>query len=156
KTVNDSLGHFYGDELLRAIAERLRSAVRAEDTVSRLGGDEFVVLLRQVRHAEDALTVARKIVEVVSIPVQTQGQEMCITPSVGISLFPEHGATAQALITNADAAMYHVKKSGRNGYQLFDPQMSTFFPDRLSLENDLRKALERRELELHFQPQVDV
>jgi EAL domain-containing protein (putative c-di-GMP-specific phosphodiesterase class I) len=88
--------------------------------------------------------------------VQAQGQEVCVTSSVGVSFFPEHGGTAQALITNADAAMYHVKKSGRNGFQLFDPQMSTFFPDRLALENDLRKALERHELELFYQPKVDV
>ena len=156
KTVNDSLGHFYGDELLRAVAERLRSAVRAEDTVSRLGGDEFVVLLRHVQSEHDAVLVARKIVDVLGTPVQAQGQEVCVTSSVGVSFFPEHGGTAQALITNADAAMYHVKKSGRNGFQLFDPQMSTFFPDRLALENDLRKALERHELELFYQPKVDV
>jgi len=156
KTVNDSLGHFVGDELLRAIAERLRSTIRSGDTVSRLGGDEFVVLLREVMEHGDALAVAGKIVEMVSVPVQIQGREFCVTPSVGVSIFPEHGASTQALITNADAAMYHVKKSGRNGFQLFTPQMTTFFPDRLALENDLRKALDRRELELHYQPKVDV
>jgi diguanylate cyclase len=156
KSVNDSLGHFVGDELLRAIAERLRSAIRAEDTVSRLGGDEFVLLLRHVDREEDAALVGRKIIELVGAPIEVNGHELSVTVSIGASLFPEHGANAQALVTNADAAMYHVKKSGRNGFQLFSASMSTFFPDRLALENDLRKALDRRELELHYQPKFDV
>jgi diguanylate cyclase (GGDEF)-like protein len=156
KTVNDSLGHFVGDELLRAIAERLRSTIRSEDTVSRLGGDEFVVLLRQIQDEADVMAVASKIVETVSVPVLIQGREFCVTPSIGVTFYPDHGTTAQALITNADAAMYHVKKSGRNGFQLFTPQMTTFFPDRLALDNDLRKAIDRRELELHYQPKVNL
>jgi diguanylate cyclase (GGDEF)-like protein len=156
KSVNDSLGHFVGDELLRSVAERLRGAVRADDTAARLGGDEFVILLRSVEQPGDAATVAAKVIETVSAPVMVQGHEFAITPSVGIAVFPEHGTSAQMLITNADAAMYHVKKSGRNAFQFFDPQMSTFFPDRLALENDLRKALERHELELFYQPKVDV
>ena len=156
KSVNDSLGHFVGDELLRAVADRLRAAIRAEDTVSRLGGDEFVVLLRQIERDEDALIVGRKIIELLGTPMEVQGQELSVSASVGASLFPEHGASAQILITNADAAMYHVKKSGRNGLQIFSPSMSTFFPDRLALENDLRKAIDRRQLQLHYQPKVDV
>jgi diguanylate cyclase len=156
KVMNDSFGHFVGDELLRAVAGRLRAAMREEDTVSRLGGDEFVVLLRHVQDGADAAMVARKLVELVSAPLRLEGHELSVTPSVGIALFPDHGGTAQALITNADAAMYQVKKSGRNGFQLFTPEMSTFFPDRLALERDLRKALERRELELYYQPKVDV
>jgi diguanylate cyclase (GGDEF)-like protein len=156
KAVNDSLGHFVGDELLRAVADRLCAAIRSEDTVSRLGGDEFVVLLRSVQHEQDVAMVGRKIVEVLNAPVQAQGHELCVTASVGATLFPQHGSNPQALITNADAAMYHVKKSGRNGFQLFRADMSTFFPDRLALENDLRKALERREFELHYQPKIDV
>ena len=156
KSVNDSLGHFVGDELLRSMAERLRGAMRGEDTVSRLGGDEFVVLLRQIEQDADAATVGRKIVEIAGAPFHINGQELSVTVSVGAALFPDHGATAQMLITNADAAMYHVKKSGRNAVQVFSPSMSTFFPDRLALENDLRHALERRELELHYQPKVDV
>jgi diguanylate cyclase (GGDEF)-like protein len=156
KSVNDSLGHFVGDELLRAMGERLRAAMRAEDTVSRLGGDEFVVLLRQVERDEDVAVVARKIIEVAGLPFPINGQELSVTASIGAAIFPEHGATAQMLISNADAAMYHVKKSGRNALQLFSPSMSTFFPDRLALENDLRHALDRRELELHYQPKVDV
>ncbi|HUQ24173.1 MAG TPA: EAL domain-containing protein [Burkholderiales bacterium] len=156
KSVNDSLGHFVGDELLRATAERLRAAMRGEDTVSRLGGDEFVVLLRQIERDEDAAGVGRKILELLGAPFPINGQELSVTASIGAAIFPDHGAAAQMLITNADAAMYHVKKSGRNAVQVFSPSMSTFFPDRLALENDLRHALERRELELHYQPKVDV
>jgi len=156
KSVNDSLGHFVGDELLRTIAERLHGAVRAEDTVSRLGGDEFVVLLRQVEGDDDVAGVARKIADLVGAAVQVERRELSVTASIGAAIFPEHGANTQTLITNADAAMYHVKKSGRNGFQIFRPTMSTFFPDRLALEHDLRKALERREFELHYQPKVGV
>ncbi|HEY2338370.1 MAG TPA: EAL domain-containing protein [Burkholderiales bacterium] len=156
KAVNDSLGHFVGDELLRAVAERLRTAIRAEDTVSRLGGDEFVVLLRSVQDEADVTVVARKIVELLDAPLQAQGNDLRVTASVGATIFPDHGSSAQTLISNADAAMYHVKKSGRNSFQLFRPDMSTFFPDRLAMENDLRKAIERRELELHYQPKIDV
>jgi diguanylate cyclase (GGDEF)-like protein len=156
KTVNDSLGHFVGDELLRAVAERLRSAVREEDTVARLGGDEFVILLRGVAHADDAVQVAKKIIEVVSQPVRSHGHEMHVTCSVGVSLYPHHGESAEALITSADVAMYHVKKARRNDFELFTAEMKLFFPRRLALENELRKALERKQFVLHYQPQVDV
>jgi len=156
KSVNDSLGHLYGDELLRSVADRLRSAMRAEDTVSRLGGDEFVVLLRDVTHEAHADVVAQKVVDAVSATVLIHGRELCVTPSVGVALFPDHGASAQALISAADAAMYHVKKSGRNAFRRFSAELSTFFPDRLMLENDLRKALDRGELELYYQPKFDV
>ena len=156
KSVNDSLGHLYGDELLRAVADRLRLAMRSEDTVSRLGGDEFVVLVRQLARYEDAELVARKLVETVGAPVTIHGRELSITPSIGVAIHPEHGATVHALITNADAAMYHVKKAGRNGVRVFAPDMSTFFPDRLAMENDLRKALDRHEMELHYQPKFNL
>src|SRR5260221_4617597 len=156
KTVNDSLGHFVGDELLRAVAERLRSSVRLEDTVSRLGGDEFVILLRNVGQADDAAQVARKIIEVVSLPIRAHGHEMHVTCSLGISLYPHHGESAETLITSADVAMYHVKKSRRNDFEFFTAEMKSFFPKRLALENELRKALELGQFVLHYQPQVDV
>ncbi|MGZ5037512.1 MAG: putative bifunctional diguanylate cyclase/phosphodiesterase [Usitatibacter sp.] len=156
KTLNDSLGHFAGDTVLRTVAERLRAAVRHEDTVSRLGGDEFVVLLRHVVRAEDAGEVAQKIIEAVSRPIILDSQELRVGSSVGISVFPDHGDVSQRLIANADAAMYHVKKSGRASFAYFTPEMSTFFPKRLELENELRAALENNQLMLHYQPKVDM
>jgi diguanylate cyclase (GGDEF)-like protein len=156
KTVNDSLGRPAGDHLLRAAAERLRSIVRMEDTVSRVGGDEFAILLRNVARPEDALAVAHKVIHELSAPLRVQGHELRIAPSVGVALYPLHGDSADALISRADAAMHHAKKNGRNEALLFTPDMSTCFPERLALESDLRDAVERHELELHYQPKVDV
>jgi diguanylate cyclase (GGDEF)-like protein len=156
KTVNDSLGRSAGDHLLRTAAERLRTIVRLEDTVSRVGSDEFVILLRNIAKSEDALGVARKVIEELSGPVRVQGHELRLAPSVGVSVYPLHGDNAETLITSADAAMFHVKSSGRNAARLFAPEMSTYFPERLALENDLRDAVARKELELHYQPKGDV
>jgi diguanylate cyclase len=156
KMVNDSLGHFVGDELLRGVASRLHALVRAEDTVSRMGGDEFVLLLREVEGTPDALDVASKALAGLREPFRVHQQELYVTPSIGIAVYPEHGNTAQMLITRADAAMYNVKKGGRNDVRVFATEMSTFFPERLMLENDLRRALERHEFELHYQPKVEL
>ena len=156
KTLNDSLGHFAGDTVLRTVAERLRASVRAEDTVARLGGDEFVVLLRRVGHPADAVEVARKIMESVSRPVLLDEHELRIGSSIGISAFPDHGDSPMRLVANADAAMYHVKKTGRANVAVFTAEMGTFFPQRLALETELRAALERNELVLHYQPKVDM
>jgi diguanylate cyclase (GGDEF)-like protein len=156
KTVNDSLGHFVGDELLRAVAARLETLVRGEDTVSRLGGDEFVILLAEIANAANAAAVAGKILEGLGRAFRVHTHELFITPSIGVSLFPSHGQNAQTLLTNADAAMYSAKKQGRNNVQIFAADMNTSFPERLKLETDLRRALERREFELHYQPMVDM
>jgi diguanylate cyclase (GGDEF)-like protein len=156
KVVNDSLGHFVGDELLRGVASRLQGLVRGEDTVSRLGGDEFVMLLREIDGDEDALEVAAKALAALREPFRVHQQELYVTPSIGISVYPAHGNTAQMLITRADAAMYNVKKAGRDGVRVFAPEMSTFFPERLMIENELRRALERSEFELHYQPEVEL
>jgi len=156
KTLNDSLGHFAGDTVLRTVAERLRSSVRLEDTVARLGGDEFVVLLRRVARPGDAREVARKIMEAVSRPFALDEHELRIGSSIGISVFPHHGDDPARLLANADAAMYHVKKSGRANFAFFTPEMASFFPERLALETDLRAALEKDELVLHYQPKVDM
>jgi diguanylate cyclase len=156
KTVNDSLGHYVGDELLRAVAARLEKLIRVEDTVARLGGDEFVVLLREIRNAENASVVAGKMLEGLGQTFRVHGHELFITPSIGISIFPAHGTSAQELLTSADAAMYSAKKLGRNNVQIFAPEMQTSFPERLKLETDLRQALTRREFELHYQPKVDL
>ena len=156
KAVNDSFGHASGDELLCKAAERLRSVVRMEDTVCRLGGDEFVILLRNVGQCDDALAVARKVIQALSAPVSVRGHEVRVTPSVGASVYPLHGESAEALIANAEAALYQVKKNGRNDVRLFAPEMKSAFPERLALECDLRDAIGRQELELHYQPKVDV
>jgi diguanylate cyclase (GGDEF)-like protein len=156
KTLNDSLGHFAGDTVLRTVAERLRAAVRLEDTVSRLGGDEFVVLLRHVARVEDAGDVARKIIESVARHIVLDDHELRIGASVGISIFPDHGAESDRLIANADSAMYHVKKTGRSNLAYFAPQMSTYFPKRLALENELRAGIEKKQFVLHYQPKVDM
>ena len=156
KTVNDSLGHFVGDELLKGVASRLESLVRREDTVSRLGGDEFVILLTEIANPEDAEEVANKILAGLGQPFRIHTHELIITPSIGVSLFPLHGQSAQTLLTNADAAMYSAKKQGRNNVQVFSAHMKTSFPERLKLETDLRRALERGEFQLHYQPMVDM
>ena len=155
KTLNDSLGHYAGDTVLRNVAERLRSTIRAEDTVSRLGGDEFVVLLRHIGQPGEAAEVAAKLMEAVARPMRLNEHELRIACSIGIAIFPEDGDAWDRLISNADAAMYHVKKSGRSSFAFFTPEMSTFFPRRLKLENELRAALEREEFVLHYQPKVD-
>ncbi len=156
KTLNDSLGHFAGDTVLRTVAERLRSTVRLEDTVSRLGGDEFVVLLKHIAHTDDAADVARKIIATLLRPILLEENELRIGSSIGIGVYPEHGDNSARLIANADAAMYHVKKSGRSSFAFFKPEMSTFFPKRLALENELRAALEKDQFVLHYQPKVDM
>ncbi len=156
KTLNDSLGHFAGDTVLRAVAERLRSTVRLEDTVSRLGGDEFVVLLKHISRQDDAAEVARKIIDTLARPIILDKHELRIGSSVGISVFPDHGEDSSRLIANADAAMYHVKKSGRSNFSFFAKEMSTYFPKRLALENELRAAIEKHQFVLHYQPQVEM
>jgi diguanylate cyclase (GGDEF)-like protein len=156
KTLNDSLGHYAGDHVLRTVAERLRGAVRQEDTVSRLGGDEFVVLLRHLAHVDDAANLARKIMDELSRPIALEEQELRIGSSIGISLFPEHGENAVRLLANADTAMYHVKKAGRSSFACFTKEMGTFFPKRLVLETELRAAIENRQLTLNYQPKVDM
>ncbi len=156
KFVNDTLGHSLGDELLRVIATRLRSVLREGDTIARMGGDEFTVLLMDMTKADDAATIAQKLLETVAEPVRIEGQELYVTTSIGIALYPTDGETAEALLQSADGAMYRAKESGRNSYQLCTPAMNTRAAERLSIETALRRALERDELVLHFQPQVRV
>jgi diguanylate cyclase (GGDEF)-like protein/PAS domain S-box-containing protein len=152
KDVNDTLGHSLGDELLKAIAARLRGALRGEDSIARMGGDEFTLLLGNLKTPDDAAKIAQKILEVIAQPMRIDGNEIFITTSVGIALFPNDGDTAEALLKNADHAMYRAKDSGRNSYQLFTAAMNTHAMERLSVENSLRHALERGELSLHYQP----
>jgi diguanylate cyclase (GGDEF)-like protein/PAS domain S-box-containing protein len=156
KTINDSLGHLVGDRLLQEIAGRLTGAVRAGDTVARLGGDEFVVVLQNVRSGGDAAMVAQNLLDAVSPPVLLEGAELHVSASIGISLYPEDGTDVESLMRAADVAMYHVKDGGRNGYQFFAATMNTAATKRLTVETQLRQAIRRRELVLHYQPQVDL
>jgi diguanylate cyclase (GGDEF)-like protein/PAS domain S-box-containing protein len=154
KYVNDTLGHSLGDELLRAVAARLRSVLREGDTIARMGGDEFTILLGDVTTAEDAAKIAQKMLDVVAHPLQIEGHELYVTTSIGIAMFPDDGETAEALLKNADSAMYRAKEIGRNLYQLCTRAMNSRAAERLSVENALRRAIERDELVLHFQPLI--
>ena len=156
KTVNDSLGHSVGDRLLQEVARRLRGAMRSSDTVSRQGGDEFVILMPDVADPAAVAHGAQKILDAVSKPYTIDGHELVTTPSLGISVYPTDGRDVETLLKNADAAMYHAKESGRNNYQFFTHDMNARAVERLSLERSLRRAIERSELRLHYQPQYEV
>jgi diguanylate cyclase (GGDEF)-like protein len=156
KTINDSLGHHYGDKLLQAVAERLQQSVRAEDTVARLGGDEFVVLLGAIPDPAAAASVARKLLDALAQPLDVEGQDQNLSVSMGIRMYPDDGTRLRELLSNADSAMYHAKKMGRGNYQFFAPRMHAAASQRLALERDLRRALENEEFELHYQPKVDM
>ncbi|HJW27097.1 MAG TPA: EAL domain-containing protein [Rhodocyclaceae bacterium] len=156
KTINGSLGHARGDALLVAAAQRLRAAVREEDTVARLEGDEFVLLFTGLKSTECAVAAAHKATDVFRWPFQIDGQELHLTASTGIALYPGDGESADLLIKNAESAMHRVKAEGGNGLQFYMPQMSADAADRLCLEQALRRALEHGEFELHYQPKVDL
>lgn len=155
KHVNDSLGHRVGDALLVEIAKRLRGIVRERDTVSRLGGDEFVLLLAGA-NAQGAARVAAKVQEAARQPIQIGHHELCVAPSMGISLFPDHGSDFETLIQCADTAMYRAKAAGRNAFRFFTPEMQAESTRALLLDNALRRALERGQFTLHYQPQVSI
>ena len=154
KTVNDSLGHHAGDLLLREIALRLSAAVRQGDIVARLGGDEFVVVLAEVANSDDAARVAAKLMAMVNAAVTLEGRKLSVSPSIGISVFPMDGDSADDLIRHADAAMYHAKDSGRNNYQFFAPKLLERALDMLSQESLLREAVASNQFVLHYQPQL--
>ncbi|RZA34511.1 MAG: EAL domain-containing protein [Lysobacteraceae bacterium] len=156
KHINDSLGHAVGDQLLQAVAQRLLDCVRTSDTVSRHGGDEFVVLLADERRPQDAALAAEKILIALSAPFLVEGQELHTSTSIGISVFPLDGLEAASLIKNADTAMYHAKERGRSNYQFFRHDMNARAVERQLLESNLRKALERQEFTLHYQPKLDL
>ncbi len=156
KTVNDSLGHHAGDALLVEVARRIESSVRDADVVGRQGGDEFIVVLADLAQAEAAAAVAVKLLAQVSAPFEIDGHQVSVAPSIGISVFPGDGSTAEELIRNADSAMYLAKKSGRSQYQFYAPDLSVQAYDELSKEAALREAVRRGDFELHYQPQVDM
>ncbi len=167
KRINDSLGHSAGDELLREVGRRLSSCVRDSDVVahyvesgpnidvSRLGGDEFTVVLNQIQAEEDAGLVARRLIEALSEPMVIEGHELVVTPSIGIAVAPRDATDVDGLLKAADTAMYHAKSNGKNNCLFYHSEMDAAGVDRLELEADIRKALERGEFVLHYQPQVD-
>ncbi len=168
KRINDTLGHTLGDRLLQAVSERLKKCLRSTDTiargdpltssdsVARLGGDEFIVTISDIARGEDAARIARRIIDSMADPFKLDEHEVFITGSIGISLFPHDGGDAGTLLKNADSAMYHAKDAGRGNYQFYNKSMNASAFQRLALENAMRKALERGEFMLHYQPQVDV
>ncbi len=168
KRINDTFGYNVGDLLLQGVAGRIRECIRKSDrtarlvtgegshSVSRLGGDEFTILLPEINHLEDSAKVAKRILDVVSKPQIIAGNEIIVTGSIGITVYPLDGADADTLLKNADAAMYSAKEQGRNNYQFYSESMNASSFKRLALENALRKALDRRELSIHFQPQVSI
>ena len=155
KRINDSLGHQAGDELLMAVSQRLLAAVRKTDTVARVGGDEFVVLMPNSGSRGDTLRCVHRILEKVQAPVNIAGREISVTASVGVCVYPDWGADPVSLLRNADAAMYAAKDSGRNSYQEFSDTMLEANADRLELETDLRHSLDKDEMFVVYQPQVN-
>ena len=156
KHINDSLGHAIGDKLLQSVAARLVACVRKSDTVSRQGGDEFVILLPEVTHAADAAVSAAKIISELKKEHTLGEHRLRVTVSIGVSTYPDNGEDAETLIKNADTAMYYAKQSGRDNCQFFRPDMGLNAVERQSLEGQLRYALERQELLLHYQPKVNL
>ena len=156
KHINDSLGHPIGDKLLQSVAKRLVDCIRGSDSVSRQGGDEFVVLLLELDQAEDAAITARRILEAVAQPYSFDLHDLHVTASIGVSVYPDDGLDAETLIKNADTAMYQAKEDGRRSFQFFKPAMNVRAVERQFIEEGLRRALERREFALHYQPKVNV
>ncbi|MEO5330681.1 MAG: EAL domain-containing protein [Magnetococcus sp. YQC-5] len=157
KTINETLGHRAGDELLKETANRLRTCVREGDTVARISGDEFLILLMDMAKAEDIIQLAKKISHAVSLPLLlSNNQEVFVTASIGISLFPDNGSTPDELLKNANIATNYAKAQGKNQFYFFSVEMNQKGAQRLSMESDLRRAIERGELEAHFQPRWDL
>lgn len=156
KIINESLGHPHGDALLQAVAKRLVNCVRVIDTIARVGGDEFMFILSDLVNAQDAADIARKILDVLAEPFVLEENECFISASIGISLYPSDGEDSTTLVKNADAALNHAKRQGRNNYQYYAEEMNATALQRLTLENGLRHALERQEFVLYYQPQLDI
>ncbi len=156
KTINDSLGHFAGDELLKRVALRLKDCVRESDLVGRLGGDEFLVVITGMQHEADVVPIAEKIAEAITEPFSFEEQVLSVSGSIGIAVFPKDGQTPETLVRNADAAMYLAKDQGRSNFQFFMPSLNKAAFETLAMESGIRKAIKQVEFRLHYQPQVDL
>ncbi|MBC7501113.1 MAG: EAL domain-containing protein [Herminiimonas sp.] len=156
KFINDTLGHEAGDSLLKEIAARFKQNLRASDVIARLGGDEFVVLIQEMGNHEQVAAIARKLLSAAIRPIELMGQECRVTASIGIAVYPEDGVDEQALMKNADIAMYHAKEEGKNNFQFYSTEIKSQSLERMVLESNLRYALERNELTLHYQAKVDL
>jgi diguanylate cyclase (GGDEF)-like protein/PAS domain S-box-containing protein len=156
KSVNDTLGHSMGDDLLREIASRLKGVLRKVDTISRMGGDEFMVLLPEVTKPEDTVTITRKILNSLQKPFDINGNQLYITTSIGISVYPKDGEDMDSLVRNADAAMYRAKEMGGNGYYIFASSINCEVRERMNLLNEFKKALEKNQLSINYQPRINI
>jgi diguanylate cyclase (GGDEF)-like protein/PAS domain S-box-containing protein len=156
KHINDSLGHLIGDKVLQSVARRLLESVRSPDSVSRHGGDEFIVVLQELKRPEDAITAVERLLKTVAGVHSINQHEIYVTTSIGVSVYPGDGKDAETLIKNADTAMYHAKKNGRQNYEFFKPEMMVEAVECQSIEKDLRHALDRKEFTLHYQPKIDL
>ena len=156
KHINDSRGHETGDKLLKAVAQRIRATMRNEDVVVRMGGDEFIVVLKSVRNTDQVSEAAGRITDALSGPVIVDGRPLVTTASVGVSLYPRDGSDMGELLRHSDTAMYQAKDRGRNNFQLFSPIMARRLKERMAIETSLRKAMQTGQLDVHYQPIVDI
>jgi len=156
KTINDTLGHSYGDELLMKVGDKLKSKLRRSDTLARLGGDEFIILQANVKSRDEVHRLAERMMEIFKHPWMLDHREFYVTASIGISVYPDDGSDLQELMKNADAAMYRAKETGRNNCQVYTPELNLRIMERLRIENYLRKATDRDEFVLYYQPQIDL
>jgi diguanylate cyclase (GGDEF)-like protein len=156
KTINDTLGHAAGDKVLAEVAGRLQSRKREGDTVARLGGDEFVFIVSGLRYKEDAAVVAEQLLDVLKPPIKIAEQDLHMSTSIGIAIFPDDGDERDSLLKSADVALYRAKELGRDNYQIFEPKLNQRAMERLVLERDLRRAIHDSEFVLHYQPQYDL